>query len=614
MTPEAPLTAPVGGVRRLSTESGGAIALTPLHDGSVELSPPSGSTMVIELVGQLSFALFESGVSHSSPTDPGTREIHDALQRFYAVTRRAGCVALDFGSSRPVSTTIQHHDDSVTLTVRFPNGAPPVVHLHGTSEAHPGFVAATTYGDAIDEATHRIALWANQVGTLGSLDIPGSVYPTLRLPEREYWTLNTFFDPDTWSVLNCLSFSGDDYLVTEARSVLERVRSFVREDGRVPHHFDGAEPEYVAISGASQPGPNIFYLLAVLDHVAATGDTDYLRSVWSGTLVPCLESVLDTLDPEHDLLVSGGPLWIDVFRREGHTFDTNAMTVHLLRRMAGAATHLGEASTAARWSAVAGRIANALDRFWQDDHYATVLPGIGSDLDMVDSDDVLAVLAGVADDDRARIIFDRLDDGMHPGGRGTWVSGVPYPEELCYEGNTGDSACAFARIWWAELRSRRDRGDAEGFTRLFEAVRGDLLAHTWMGERYDSTGAMSRADGYHEYPGVLDILLREGSYGLVVDVGGADIRPMRSGDFRFETGGLRLERTSADWRVTIPGSGPRSFTFHDLEPGATYHWNGTTVVAPPDGVLRLSGQAGVEQRLDAQFSGVLAPVRGDVST
>lgn len=587
-------------------EANQALQIVTLADGTVDVRPGgAASTLQFRLVGELAFALYDSGVLQTSSEDIEERVVHARLERFYTVSRGAGCVALDLRDAWASTCSIIHESNSVvklTVTLRPDARIPdPIIRLSVNSSAFPIFPPATpAFSDPMDERTHLTALWANQVGTLNGVDVPGSVFPTLKLPNRCYWTLNTFFDPDTWSVLNCLSFSGDEYLIAEARQVIERVRAHIA-DGHVPHHFDGHEPRYVAMSGATQPGPNIFYCLAVLDHVAATGDHQYLRSIWTDTLVPLVDSLLSTFDSKRNLLNSPGPLWIDVFRREGYTLDTNAMTVHLLRRMREAAEHLGDTDSASRWSGIAERISAAVHNFWIDDHYATVLPGTGQSLDMRDSDDVLAVLAGISDDDRACAIFDRLDrTGMHPGNRGTWVSALRYNADLCYEGNVGDSLCAFARIWWAEMRARRDRGDRDGFTRMFETVRGDLLNYTWMGERYDASGEMTRADGYHEYPGVLDMLLREGMYGIVVDVATVDVRPVRTGDLAYRLGGIALERTGSDWCLRVPGLGTRIFRFHDLTPGDRYLWRGTVVTVPSDGAISVRGEAGMQQELVRQ--------------
>ncbi|GGL05443.1 hypothetical protein GCM10007382_26640 [Salinibacterium xinjiangense] len=582
----------------------GAVSLKSLtlRDGTVELNVPEEARFLEFLLdGTLAFALFDSGVVQTGPNDRDEHALPHRLERFYTVVRGAGCVSIDLRDAHPVSASITHLDDTrVKLVVSFGSvDSPAIVRVRTESVSVPGFARGSAkFSDPLDEQTHLTALWANQVGTLGGIEVPGSVYPTLKLPEREYWSLNTFFDPDSWSVLNCLSFSGDGYLVNQARLVLDRVRSDITADGVVPHHYDSHKPVYLAISGATQPGPNIFFCLAVLDHVAATGDRDYLRTLWTDTLIPCVDALLATLDSDHDLLRSGGPLWIDVFRREGITLDTNAATVLLLSRMIDAATHLGETGTAGRWRANRDRISAAIEGFWRGDHYATVLPGTGDDLDMHDSDDVLVVLAGVADDARARVVFDRLESsGMHPGGRGTWVSARGYGPELCYDGNVGDSNCAFARIWWAEMRARRDRGDRGAFLAMFEAVRADLIEHTWMGERYDAHGAMTRADGYHEYPGILDILLREGVYGLIVDVAKVDIRPQRDGDLLYRLGDVGVERSGQDWRVIVPGEGTRDFLFHDLGAGDLYRWGDEVGTVAPDGTLALAGPAGIENTL-----------------
>jgi hypothetical protein len=50
---------------------------------------------------------------------------------------------------------------------------------------------------------------------------------------------------------------------------------------------------YTAISGAVQPGPNIFWTLAALEYVRASGDIDWLRKQLShiDTLIDFLVKV-----------------------------------------------------------------------------------------------------------------------------------------------------------------------------------------------------------------------------------------------------------------------------------------------------------------------------------
>ena len=115
-------------------------------------------------------------------------------------------------------------------------------------------------------------------GCLGSYELPGSAYPTLATPGRAYGEGNSFFDPDAFQVIRALLYSGDHYLQQEARRVIERSGAAILPSGQIPHHFDGAQPTYVAISGATQTGPNIFWISSALDYAAATGDTAWLRA------------------------------------------------------------------------------------------------------------------------------------------------------------------------------------------------------------------------------------------------------------------------------------------------------------------------------------------------
>jgi len=54
----------------------------------------------------------------------------------------------------------------------------------------------------------------------------------------------------------------------------------------------------------------------------------------------------------------------------------------------------------------------------------------------------------------------------------------------------------------------------------------------------------------------VDILLREGICEIVVDVATVDLRPIRSGDFAFRSGGVAVERRCCDWRVKVPVRAP----------------------------------------------------------
>lgn len=600
MLPQAVASEVVPGGVRISLPNGEPISKT-LDADRLELELPAGARVRFDFAEAFSCALFTGGVLPSYAAKLETRELTDRLERFYTVARAGRSVSLDLTGAETVATRIVHTglEAGTGLELDLADGRSHRIVLEASPNAYPAFAAA---GVAISDPealrTHLTALWGTVVGALGGADVPGSSYPTLPIPTRVYGELHTFFDPDTWMVVSCLAYSGDAYLQGEARAIIERSRAAITPAGQVPHHFDVEDPCYVAISEAAQSGPNLFWPIAVLEYVAATGDQEYLREL-APDLVRALDWVLNTLDPEYHLLDSVGPLWVDVFRREGLTLDTNAMAVLVLNRTAAALRVIDQVATAERFEALAAEIATAIGQLWRGDHYATALdtPGREPMPDLIDSDDVIAVLAGVADDEQAEKILARVAATMHPGGKGTWVSGRRYEADRCYLGNTGDSDCTMARIWWAEMVARRDRGDRTTFLALFRAVQADLLANVWMGERYGSQGQMIRAFGYHEYPGTVDVLLREGVYGLKVDVGGIDVRPMADGDFDYRVGALAAVRAGESWELTLPGNGPRSFTFHDLAPSGGYQWNGVAVTADAAGRLVLTGAAGSPQRL-----------------
>lgn len=448
-----------------------------------------------------------------------------------------------------------------------------------------------------DARTHYTAIYTTSATTLGGYLIQGSGYPTILMPQRTYWTLHTFFDPDAWSTVSTLAFSGDPYLERETRRLIERSLGGILPSGQVPHHFDGEEPLYIAISQAAQTGPNLFVTLASLDYVAGTGDLDYLRTHWD-TLVRAIDWVLEFLDDDRKLLNVIGPLWVDVFKREGYTFDTNAATVYVLRRMADAAAYLGHPSLVARYNEGIATIIEGIEALWDVDHYITARGKDDWDAihDMVDSESYLAVAFEVTDPARYGTIVERMDrvPNMHPGGKGTWVSEVYYGPEFTHLENVGDSKTAMARLWWGDLAARHVMGDRETFIRMFEAVRADQFALTWMRERYGSEGTMIRAIGYHEYPEILDKMLREGYYGLGITLANVTVKPFADAPFRYSTGRIELDYSPDRVVVLVPGDGTRTYTISGLS--GTFRANGQSITAT-DGTVVVDAPAGVPLEL-----------------
>lgn len=283
---------------------------------------------------------------------------------------------------------------------------------------------AVSLPNDLDALTHSLALWGSQVPSLGTLEIPGSAYPTVNLPRREYGTLHTFFDPDAWSVVAGLSFAGIDELYAEGRAIIERSLGRVAADGLVPHHIDGEGAIFVAISGSPQPGPNLFIIEAAIDHACARGDFAWLASAWRRGLRAACVWLLEQVDPQTGLLDVEGALWVDVFRRGGLTLDTNAMAIRTFSRAAEVAQlvedDLVEALRSAAESARQG-----LQLLWSEDHFVTSRDrATGAVFDRFDAENYLAIAVGAASEEQARRIL-ALFDGhplTHPGGRGTWVS------------------------------------------------------------------------------------------------------------------------------------------------------------------------------------------------
>jgi hypothetical protein len=449
----------------------------------------------------------------------------------------------------------------------------------------------------------QTAIYGTAAGVLDTYALPGEAAPTLASPGRTYGDGRNFYDPDTWMIVSALLYSGDAELQAQALSLIEKSGAAMLPSGQIPHHFEGANPTYVAISGATQTGPNIFWIAAALQYAKTTGDYGWLRAH-----MPALEKALgfltDLYDPSVQLVKAPGPLWIDVFIREGFTSDTNAYMVDLLREMADAENLVGDADTAAHHRSLADDITEGMNqRLWADDHYVTQLNADGTTRDLVDYDsNLLAVAFGVAPADRAQAILARVDAGPCTHGRPTWVSEKTYGPSDTYGGNTGDSAVTMGRIAWADAHARRRVGDRATYEdKIIDPVRADLLARTWLTERYDCNGTAIRAPFYHEYPELVAMLLREVTYGIDLGLGTVTIDPFGPTAFHWHVGDVDVDYARNAVDLTLPGSGQRRFDIHGLAPRARYEIStrGATqrATADSDGVLRFAAAVGPDTHL-----------------
>ena len=145
-----------------------------------------------------------------------------------------------------------------------------------------------------------------------------------------------------------------------------------------------------------------------------------------------------------------------------------------------------------------------------------------------------------------------------------------YGPDDCYKKNTGDSAVAMARFWWVDQLARYVVGKTDGFGASYDKIRSDLLAHTWLTERYDSEGKRTRAPYYHEYPEILTMVLREMIYGIDVKLDAVTIRPFGTDRYDYNVGGLTVSFSRDAVRMTVPGSGTRTYKVHGLVPDAAF--------------------------------------------
>lgn len=448
-----------------------------------------------------------------------------------------------------------------------------------------------------DLRTIYTAIYGSAAGVLGTFKHDGSAYPTLGTPKYPYGNLYTFFDPDSWSTVNTLSFSGNPYLQAQARRIVELAGNHLNH-GQVPHHFIDGTPTYIAISRATQTGPNIFWALAAIDYADATGNEFWLREHYP-QLKAATDWVLDCYDPKRELVKVGGPLFIDVFIRRGYTLDSNAMLLHLLPEMSAVADFCGDDAGSARYTRLAGAIKEGMNAgLWDGhDHYITQRNADWSTRDMVDYDGNYAAVAfGAADAGKAAKIMRRMDSGpnTHPGNRGTWVSEKYYGPQDCFGGNTGDSATAMARIWWLDLAARRATGDVTNFYRYFRPIQDDLLQHTWLTERYNAEGKSIRAPYYHEYPEITAMVLRTMVYGINIKVNRVQVKPFGIHTFHYQIGDLDISYNQNEVSLHIPGQSERTYEIYGLFPNTRYKLStGSELVTDHDGTAAFRAPTGV---------------------
>lgn len=64
----------------------------------------------------------------------------------------------------------------------------------------------------------------------------------------------------------------------QVRLVLERSGDFINAKGQLPHHFVDDKPVFQALSGATQTGPNVFWILSCFNYVKHSGNMTWLQA------------------------------------------------------------------------------------------------------------------------------------------------------------------------------------------------------------------------------------------------------------------------------------------------------------------------------------------------
>jgi hypothetical protein len=440
--------------------------------------------------------------------------------------------------------------------------------------------------DAVNLQAMLTGIYGSPVGQLCTHDNGvvkgervGQMATTIARPSHGYQGNYNFFDPDNYISTAALLYSGDPYLQEQVRTVVERNGDFINDKGQLPHHFKDTTPTYQALSGETQTGPNVFWILSALNYAKTTGNLEWLASY-----MPKLRSasafLFDMIDKNFGLLDSPGSLMIDVFIRNNFATDTNAMAVGFLREFASAEAAVGNATGADTLRSIADTVSAAVDAMlWNnetEDHYVTQLNPDGTNRDFVDYDANLIALAhGIAPAERAAATFKRVDGGRCTHGRATFVSEQYYGKHDTTDGNTGDSWCSMGRIGWFDALARQRYGDQETFDELLlDPLIGDVNRWTWLHERYycDGTPQLNRTSHYFEYPSVTAMMIRFIRYGIKLDFHEVTIAPFGPDNFEYHVGNVDVKYSMDEVVLSVPGVGMRTINIEGLRSGGSYEF------------------------------------------
>lgn len=434
--------------------------------------------------------------------------------------------------------------------------------------------------DDRDLEAYMTGIYGSPVGCLCTYDNEvkagvrvAQIATTIARPDRGYGGTYNYFDPDNFIGLSAMIYSNNPYLQDQARLVIERSGAFLKPNGQLPHHFKEDVPQYLALSGETQTGPNIFWTKTALQYASASGDLAWLVN-YMPSLRAAASFCFDLIDPDWHMIDAPGSLMIDVFVRANFTADSNAMMIGFLRQFAEAEYVVGNATGGDKLNSLADTMRDAMNALlWDDkgdDHFLTQRNRDNTTRDFVDYDaNLIAIAHSVPPSDRAKRILERVDSGRcsHASGAGPqFVSERWYGPADTTGGNTGDSWCSMGRIAWFDAHARKLQNDQASFDSSLALIQGDLLRDTWMHERYGCDGKQqdNRTSHYFEYPSTVAILLREIRYGINLGLRSVTINPFGPSQFNFHIGNVDVDYSPKNVRAAVPGSGTRQWTITGL--------------------------------------------------
>ena len=343
-----------------------------------------------------------------------------------------------------------------------------------------------------------------------------------------------------------------------------------------------AQPTFLALSGETQTGPNIFWTKTALRYAQTTGDLLWLEE-YLPTLRNASSFCFDLIDRSLHLLNAPGSLMVDVFIRANFTADSNAMMVGFLLDFAEVEDIVGSKTRAEELRTQASLMKDAMNqRLWDradNDHYITQLNPDNSTRDFVDYDaNLIAIAHAIPSIEQSTAILKRIDSGAcscASGGGPQWVSERYYGPKDTTGGNIGDSRCAMGRIAWfdAHARKRLNTEDSlTAFNRALDVLQNDLVTNTWMHERYGCDGKMqqNRTNFYFEYPSMVVMLMREIRYGINLSYQTVEIKPFGVHEYVYNIGDVYVSYSASAVELNVPGTGTREYQLSGLIPDQKY--------------------------------------------